>query len=573
MPHDVVICGGGLAGLTLALQVRRRCPSASVVVIERVRRPLPEACHKVGESTVEIGGRYLGKILGFHDYLRSEHFIKNGLRFFAGHPSSPIAERSEMGPRESPTVPAYQLDRGRLENDLRARCEEEGIELREGWGVRDVTLGEPHVVEVVQTRSDAPPEKLEARWVIDATGRRRLLAKKLGLHRDIPRQASSAWFRVGERVKIDQMVPEGEAGWHDRDIDKNRWLSTVHLCGTGYWIWMIALKTGHTSIGLVAENADHAFTDYSTEASIRAWLREHEPALAARLEGVELEDFVAMKDYRYDATRVLSKDRWALVGESGLFIDPMYSPGTDLIALANCFTTELVADDLGGALDPERVDALDAFYRDWATLLARTMVLGSRVFGAPEVLGAKLHWDFFYYWAFMCPYFFAGTWTLPAKEHERFHAMLHRFTELNERAQRTLQAWAELAPSDPTLPFVGLPAIATTLSDLHLALKMDRSADETYAAMESTVAWGEELVVELMLRGLRRAGPERAAEYVRAIGVDWSLPETRFDADEATPRDRRKLLGKAIRDMERSIGKNAADGGPTLRELWQVARR
>ncbi|MCA9604000.1 MAG: hypothetical protein KC619_00265 [Myxococcales bacterium] len=136
-----------------------------------------------------------------------------------------------------------------------------------------------------------------------------------------------------------------------------------------------------------------------------------------------------------------------------------------------------------------------------------------------------------------------------------------------------MQAWADLAPGEPTLPFVGLPAIATTLSDLHLALKMDRDVDATYAAMESTVAWGEEIVVELMLRGLRRAGPERAAAYVKAIGVDWTLPETRLDADEAEPRERRKLLGKPTRDMERSIGKNAAEGGPTLRELWAHAHR
>ena len=42
-----------------------------------------------------------------------------------------------------------------------------------------------------------------------------------------------------------------------------------------------------------------------------------------------------MKDYSYSSERVFSKDRWACTGEAALFADPFYSPGTDLIAVAN----------------------------------------------------------------------------------------------------------------------------------------------------------------------------------------------------------------------------------------------
>ncbi len=572
MPYDVVICGGGLAGLTLGLSLRRRLPDASIVIVERARRPLPVACHKVGESSVEIGARYYGRLLELHDHLSTAHLMKNGLRFFSGHPAAPVVERTEMGPREFPTVAAYQIDRGVFENELRARVEAAGIELLEGWGVRDVTLGSPHRVEIVQPRSDDAPRVLEGRWVVDATGRRRLIAKKLGLHRDVPAQASSAWFRVAGKIDVNELVPREEREWHDRDLDGNRWLSTVHLCARGYWVWLIPLGSHYTSVGIVAEAADHDYRTFSTEETARAWLRKHEPAVAARLEGVPFADFIAMKDYRHDASQVFSADRWACVGEAGLFVDPLYSPGSDMIALSNSLTTELIADELAGTLDPARVSALDAFFRDWAKLLFRTLALGSCTFGSAEVMSAKLHWDFFYYWAFMCPYFFSRAYELPVAEHERFHRMLHRYAALNERAQRTVQAWLALAPADPTIPFVGLPGPATTLSDLHLALKVDRTPDEAYADMERAAAWAEELVVEILLRGLRRAGPDGAAAFVKATGVDWSLPEARLAADEVTPRDRRKLLGKAARDMERSIGKNTAEGGPTLRELWSRAQ-
>ena len=71
--YKIVICGGGLAGLTLSLQLKRDYPEVSITVIEKTTRPLPEAAHKVGESTVEIGAHYLSSVLGLKNYLEEKH--------------------------------------------------------------------------------------------------------------------------------------------------------------------------------------------------------------------------------------------------------------------------------------------------------------------------------------------------------------------------------------------------------------------------------------------------------------------------------------------------------------------
>ena len=48
---DVVICSGGLAGLTHARPLKRAHPTQSVLLAERTSRPLPETAHKVSESS------------------------------------------------------------------------------------------------------------------------------------------------------------------------------------------------------------------------------------------------------------------------------------------------------------------------------------------------------------------------------------------------------------------------------------------------------------------------------------------------------------------------------------------
>ena len=79
---DVLIMGGGLAGLSLAIQLRRELPAATVRVLERNCHPVPEAAFKVGESTVEIGAHYFDSVLGLKQHLDECQIRKFGFRFF-----------------------------------------------------------------------------------------------------------------------------------------------------------------------------------------------------------------------------------------------------------------------------------------------------------------------------------------------------------------------------------------------------------------------------------------------------------------------------------------------------------
>src|SRR2546421_9258303 len=133
--YDVVILGGGMAGLTLALQLKNTRPSTRILVIEKQKHPVPEAAHKVGESTVEIAAHYLRDILELKEHLHTQQLPKFGLRFFFSTGSNQdITQRVELGHAVPPPlrVETYQLDRGRLENALGCELLQQDIPFLDG---------------------------------------------------------------------------------------------------------------------------------------------------------------------------------------------------------------------------------------------------------------------------------------------------------------------------------------------------------------------------------------------------------------------------------------------------------
>ncbi len=554
---EVIVCGGGLAGLSFARQLRREVPGARVISIDRAPSPLPEACHKVGESSVELASRFFGHTLGLEAYLRERQLIKNGLRFFPGGGKTlGLAERTEIGPPELPVVPSVQLDRGRLENDLRAMCAEDGVEMRLGVSVRDVELGGPGEAHRVLLDDGST---LRGRWVVDASGRRRLIVRKLKLEKDNGHRANAAWFRVVGRLDPGFLVPAEEEAWHRRDLDGIRWLSTTHLMGAGYWVWLIPLSSGYTSVGITVHDELHPFETIHTLEKSLAWIAAHEPVLAKVLERYEVADFRCLKSYSYGAQKVCSADRWATVGEAGLFVDPLYSPGSDFIALASCFATELVRAELAGEDIAARADFYDRFYRRSAFIATETYRQAAHTYEYPQVMSAKIYWDNFNYWSFLCQYFFQDVWRLPIEEQQPFVAVGDRFAELNLRAQKLFAEWAARASDRPERRAVIMPPIPSILGNLHLDLARTMSPAETLAYMSEKADLCEELLADLLLRAISLLGPEDGRALVAATGAaSWGLADrlrARVEPERGDARQRRKRLPKLARDVERCLGR------------------
>jgi flavin-dependent dehydrogenase len=446
--HDVVIAGGGLAGLTLALQLKQSSPSLDILVVERRVHPVPVAAHKVGESTVEIGADYFANVLGLSHHLETAQLKKFGFRFFFSDASSAVDRVTELGASRPLAVPSYQIDRGVFENFLGEEAARRGIAVAFGATVLDLTLAPSKADEHrIVFRAGGAMREARSRWLIDACGRAGLIKKKRELAEANGHEANAVWFRIAERIAIDDWSDDPE--WRARCTPQARWLSTNHLVGDGYWVWLIPLASGSHSVGIVADAALHPLATMNTFAKAMDWLAVRQPRLFEALDGKRdrLQDFAFLRRFSYGCRQLFSGERWAITGEAGLFLDPFYSPGSDFIAIANTYICELVARDRGGRPIDAHAAIFDQIFHSFYESTLALYEGQYPIFGDAEALPAKVIWDYTYYWGILAQFFFQRRMgdlaSFSALRDELAHCQA-----LNREVQALLRAWSAARPRD-----------------------------------------------------------------------------------------------------------------------------
>jgi flavin-dependent dehydrogenase len=386
---DVAIIGGGLAGNLLARQLRRVAPELRVGLFERAT----DTSYKVGEAIVEIAANYLIRKQGLSQYLYEHQLPKNGLRYFFDNAdrSSPLQEMSEIGTTNLPFHPAFQLDRARFESDLLDMNRSDGVHVRTGASVGQIRFGErgdPHGFEVSTDGARVP---YQTRWIVDASGRSGLLARLQNLR--VPEEEhrlGSVWGRFEGLVDIDDLGPPE---FRERVRHTPRRLSTIHFWYPGYWIWFIPLRGGTTSIGVTGK-AMARDRELRTPEGFREFLNEHR-AIRELMTGAKAIDVGSYTQIAYGTRRFFHPDRWGLIGEAATSADPLYSPGSDFIAVENDFLTDLIVRDLISEDTHDmavRCELYDEFmrFRHESTMLLYRGLYGTS--GSYELACVK--WDF-----------------------------------------------------------------------------------------------------------------------------------------------------------------------------------
>jgi hypothetical protein len=302
---------------------------------------------------------------------------------------------------------------------------------------------------------------------------------------------------------VDPHAWSDDADWLGRCTPPDRWRSTNHLCGAGYWVWLIPLASGAHSIGIVADAALHPLDTLNTHAKAMAWLHVHQPLLANALEKPQhaLQDFLFLRHFSYGCKQVFSSQRWALTGEAGLFLDPFYSPGSDFIAIGNGYIVDLVLRERAG----ERITAHAAIYQQlYQSFYENTLSLYQdqyALFGDAQVLPVKVIWDYTFYWALLAPLFFADKLTDLALL-GRLRAQFADASALNRAMQAMLRDWGarNVEPHLPDGRLLDQYAIGW-FHEMNRALRDTLDDAALFARLCANVARMRWLAAEILVRG------------------------------------------------------------------------
>jgi flavin-dependent dehydrogenase len=304
---DVLVIGGGPGGSTAATLLARK--GWKVLQLEKAHHPR----FHIGESLLPMNMPVLER-LGVMDKVRALGEFKPGADFEADNARGYNTYAFARALGDSPPH-AFQVWRQEFDKMLFEHAREAGVDGREGAEV--VALehrGNRDSVADVRG-DDGRNYRVQARYVLDASGRDTFLARRKKISRKNPAHQSAAIFgHFRGAVRRDG----ADAG----NI-------SIYSFEHG-WMWMIPLPDGVMSVGAVCR-PDYLKTRRGRTTEFLFETLKLSPALWARLDHAELIDgeVRVTGNYSYGAT-TLGGPGWMLVGDAFAFLDPVFSSGVYL---------------------------------------------------------------------------------------------------------------------------------------------------------------------------------------------------------------------------------------------------
>ena len=360
MTSDVLVMGGGATGQLAAAYMRVRFPSLKVAVVEGPHKTRPI----VGESFVEITVDFLFE-LGLGSYLIENHYPKYGLTYYYKPAIDQPADRTYVVD-ETPTVPpllSFQINRFTFDREVRRRNIENGVQMIDGTvagvGLTNHSCGGG--LHTVTIRDSAQQEHaIRARWLIDATGRNRVLSKLLQLQEKVEAQKDVFWFRL--------MNFNPEILGRIRALKKeNRafvpYFATHHFFGRGNWIWCIPIRSPENvpliSVGITYRKDVYPHGQVRTmEQFLKCVGQEHEVIVELVRSGTVI-DTNFYSSYMWECRQHYSPDRWYIIGDAGDTVDPLYSVGMALSSVQIRQIAAIIQRELNGHDSREFTEDLD----------------------------------------------------------------------------------------------------------------------------------------------------------------------------------------------------------------------
>jgi flavin-dependent dehydrogenase len=306
--YDVAVIGAGPAGAVAAANLARR--GLEVVVLERETFPR----FSIGESLLPQSMAFLDEAGLLPVVQRAGFQLKNGAMFDRANCRSVFEFSDKSTPGWADT---YQVQRARFDKLLADEAGSIGAQIHYGYEIVAATMSDDGA-RLVYRAPDGHQGEVRADFCLDASGFGRTLVRLLNL--DAPAAVPMVRQSIFTHV-VDNM--------NEAAFDRNKILITVHPVHHSVWFWLIPFSDGTSSVGVVGTEA--FFARYrGDQGSVLRDIIGETGLLAELLGGADYQQRVRQISGYASAVKKLHGPGFALLGNAGGFLDPVFSSGVTI---------------------------------------------------------------------------------------------------------------------------------------------------------------------------------------------------------------------------------------------------
>lgn len=330
--YDVVIIGAGPSGAVASAMLVNQ--GLSVLILEKQFFPrfsigeslLPQCMAFLQQAGLDSAVDKYAEQLGFQ-FKNGAAFHKKGI-----NTAFDFTQKFSAGPGTT-----YQVKRDLFDKLLADEAAAKGVEIRYGHQVNQVDHLQPLACLTVADQQQQTYQ-VKGKFLLDASGFGRVLPRLLALE-----QPSNFPIRQSIFNHFDDHITCPE-------FDRNKILITVNPNFNDVWYWLIPFADGTASIGVVG--LPERFDDELTTDEILQLFIEQDDNLKRLLVNAKPRQAArTIKGYAADVT-CLHGENFALLGNAGEFLDPVFSSGVTIAMKSAALAVPLVIKQLKG----EQVD-------------------------------------------------------------------------------------------------------------------------------------------------------------------------------------------------------------------------
>jgi flavin-dependent dehydrogenase len=321
---DVAIIGAGPSGAIAASLLHQQ--GKKVLVLEKQHFPR----FSIGESLLPCCMQFIAQA-GMLDAVEQAGFqFKNGaaFRYQDQYTTFNFTDKFTAGPGTT-----FQVQRGQFDKLLADTAAKQGVNIHYGHTVTQVDLHADPVLQV--TDNNGTEYQVNAKFILDASGFGRVLPRLLQLEKPSNLPSRSAIF-----THIEDNID-------DPTFDRNKILISVHPQHKDIWYWLIPFSNNRCSIGVVGEPHLLQHLEGTLEQQLFAIVNE-ESGLKRLLANAKIvQECATLKGYSANVS-TLATNKFALLGNAGEFLDPVFSSGVTIAMQSAAMAVESLLKQLEG---------------------------------------------------------------------------------------------------------------------------------------------------------------------------------------------------------------------------------